>query len=92
MAAGGLHLSARVPRRERAGSNVPIGSEVPLATLAQWLRRTMFGAGVTVGMWVLVVVLDGRNASGNGLLTALALAIVAGAAVAIRSGRVDDAR
>jgi hypothetical protein len=63
----------------------PTGGEVPIATLAQWLGRTMLGAAVTVWMWILVVVLAGRHAPGNGLLTALALAIVAGAAIIIRA-------
>lgn len=70
----------------------PVGGEVPMATLVEWLRRTMFGAGVTVCMWVLVVVLDRREAPGNGLLTALAFAIVAGAAAMIRTRSVDQPR
>ncbi len=70
----------------------PTGGEVPMATLAQWLRRTMFGASVTVGMWILVVLLDRREAPGNGLLTALALAILGGSTVMIRSRSIDHSR
>jgi hypothetical protein len=73
-------------------ATIPTGGEVPMATLAQWLRRTMFGAGATVGMWILVVLLDRREAPGNGLLTALALAIVGGSMVMIRSRSVDESR
>jgi hypothetical protein len=70
----------------------PTGGEVPMATLAQWLRRTMFGASATVGMWIIVVLLDRRETAGNGLLTALALAVVASAAIMIRSRSVNESR
>jgi hypothetical protein len=68
----------------------PTGGKVPMATLAQWLRRTMFGASVTVGIWVLVVLFDRSNGAGNGLLTGLALAIVAGGALVISARSVDQ--
>ena len=68
----------------------PVGGVVPTATLLQWLRRTALGCGGTVAMWALVVLLDRRDAAGNGLLTALALAIVAGSAVALRSASLDE--
>jgi hypothetical protein len=68
----------------------PIGGEVPMATLGQWLRRTLFVASASVGMWMLVVLLDRREAPGNALITALALAILAGAALATRLRSVDQ--
>jgi hypothetical protein len=71
-------------------ASVPIGGEIPMATIGQWLRTTALGSGATVGVWTLVVLLDGRNTSGNGALTGLALAIVAGAAVMIRSRSIDQ--
>lgn len=70
----------------------PTGGKVPTPTLVRWLRRTMFGASVTVGMWLLVVLLDRRDAPGNGLLTALALAILAGAMFMIRARSVQASR
>jgi hypothetical protein len=70
-------------------ASVPIGGVLPMATVVQWIVRTALAASATVGMWALVAVLDGRDAPGNGLLTALALAIVAGAAVTIRSRSLD---
>lgn len=66
-------------------ATVPIGGVLPPATIGRWAARTTLAGGATLGVWALVVALDGRNAPGNGLLTALALAIVAGAAVVIRS-------
>lgn len=62
----------------------PPGGEVPIGTLLHWLRRTALVALATVGMWTLVVVLDRRDAPGNGLLTGFALAIAACAFVGIR--------
>jgi hypothetical protein len=73
-------------------ATLPTGGEVPMATLAQWLRRTLFGAGATVGMWIIVVLFDQREGAGNGLLTGLALAVVGGAALMIRSRSVDQPR
>ncbi len=70
----------------------PTGGDVSTATIVEWLWRTMFAAGVTVAVWALVVLLDGRNAAGNGLLTALALAIVSAGAVVLRSGSIDESR
>ncbi len=66
-------------------ASIPIGGVLPTATVLRWMGRTALVASATVGMWALVAVLDGRDAPGNGLLTALALAIVAGAALTIRS-------
>jgi hypothetical protein len=74
------------------GASFPAGGDVPTATIVQWLRRTFLGGCVTVGMWVLVVLFDRREAPGNGLLTGLALAIVAAAAVTIRSRSLDESR
>jgi hypothetical protein len=68
----------------------PVGGVVPTATLLQWLRRTAIASGATVAMWMLVVLLDRREAPGNGLLTALALVIVASGAVAVRSRSLDE--
>lgn len=66
-------------------STVPTGGEVPLASLGRWSRRAALASSMTVAMWALVTLLDQREAAGNGLLTAVALAIVAAAAVMIRS-------
>ena len=68
----------------------PVGGVVPTATLMQWLRRTALGSGATVALWVVVVLLDRRDGPGNGLLTALALVVVAGGAVAVRSGSLGE--
>jgi len=66
-------------------ATVPSGGVVPTITLARWAGRVAVGAGATVGLWLMVVALDQRDARGNALLTALALAVVAGAAVLIRA-------
>lgn len=70
----------------------PAGGVVPTPTLLHWLRRTALGGCVTVAMWAAVTLLDRREAAGNGLLTALALAVVVGGAVAIRSRSLDESR
>ncbi len=69
----------------------PVGGVVPTTTLVQWLRRTAIGCGATVAMWALVVIVDRREAAGNGFLTAIALAIVAAGAVAVRSRSLGEA-
>ena len=66
-------------------ATVPTGGELPAATLGQWSRRVALGGCLTVAMWALVVLFDRREAAGNGLLTAAALAVVAACAVMIRS-------
>jgi len=70
----------------------PIGGVVPAQTLVVWLRRIALVSGATVAMWGLVVVLDQRKTAGNGFLTALALLVVAGGAVALRSHSLDEQR
>ncbi len=70
-------------------ASIPVGGVLPAATIVRWAGRTALIASATVGMWAVVAVLDGRDAPGNGLLTALALAIVSGAAVMIRSRSLD---
>lgn len=70
-------------------ATIPTGGEVPNATLGNWLRRTALGGGATLGMWALVVVFDRGDAAGNGGLTAVALAVVAAAAMLVRSRSVD---
>jgi hypothetical protein len=71
-------------------ASFPIGGVVPTSTLLNWLRRTGLGTCVTVAMWGLVVLMDRREAAGNGLLTALALAIAAGGAVLVRARSLDE--
>ena len=66
-------------------ATIPTGGEVPNVTLGSWLRRMALGGGATLGMWALVVVFDRGDAAGNGVLTALALAVVVGGAVLVRS-------
>jgi len=73
-------------------ATVPTGGELPVATLGQWARRGALGGCLTVTVWGLVVLLDRREAAGNGLLTAVALAIVAAGAVTIRSRSLDRVR
>lgn len=70
-------------------ASYPVGGVVPTATLVSWAQRTGLTAGSTIGMWVLVVVMERRDAAGNGLLTALAVAIVAASSVFIRSRSLD---
>ena len=66
-------------------ATVPIGGQLPTGVIGRWLWRSALGAGVTVGVWVVAVVFEQRDQTGNGLLTGLALAIVATAAVMIWS-------
>lgn len=66
-------------------ASVPTGGALPAATIGQWARKTALVGCASVGTWALVALLDGRHTAGNGLLTGLALAIVAAAAVLIRS-------
>lgn len=66
-------------------ATVPVGGRLPDATLRLWATRSAVGVAMTIGMWALVVAFERREAPGNGLLTGLALAVVAAAAVAIRA-------
>lgn len=66
-------------------ASVPIGGDLPLSTLSQWLRQAALGSAATFSMWVLVVLFDQRDAAGNGLLTGIALAIAVAGAIALRS-------
>lgn len=66
-------------------ASLPTGGVLPAATIGGWLRRLAVPAAVTTLVWGFVELLDGRDAPGNGLLTGLALAIVAAAAVLIRA-------
>jgi len=70
----------------------PVGGVVPKQTLLLWLQRTSIVGAATVAMWALVVLLDRRAAAGNGLLTALALAVVAAGAVTLRMRSLDEQR
>ena len=65
-------------------AGLPIGGRLPAPILLRTLGRVGLVAAATVAMWVLVVVLDRRDAAGNGALTGLGLVIVAGAAALIR--------
>ena len=65
-------------------ASLPVGGAFPVAILVRELGRVGVVAVATFAMWGLVVVLDRRDAAGDGLLTGLALAIVTGAAVVIR--------
>ncbi|BAN00950.1 hypothetical protein [Ilumatobacter coccineus] len=66
-------------------ASVPIGGVLPTATLAAWLRRVGAVSSATVVVWVLVLAFDRRAADGNGLLTALALAIAAAGVAIVRA-------
>lgn len=70
----------------------PTGGIVPVGTLLRWAQRIAVVSTATIAMWVLVVVLDRREAPGNGALTALALGILAVGALAIRWRSVDAPR
>jgi len=73
-------------------ANVPTGGDIPAAALGLWLRRTAVVGAATVGVWGVVVVFDRRAAPGNGLLTGVAVAVVACGAVMIRARSVDQPR
>lgn len=73
-------------------ANVPVGGDIAPATLGLWLRRITVVGAATIGMWGLVVLFDRRAAPGNGLLTGVALAVVACGAVMVRARSVDQPR
>lgn len=73
-------------------ASVPVGGDLPLSTLIQWLRRTALGGAAMLGVWALVIVFDQRNSAGNGLLTGIALAIAAAGAIALRSRSLPEPR
>ena len=73
-------------------ASLPTGGELSDATVVQWLRRTALGGGMTTVAWFFVVLLDRRDAAGNGLLTAVALAVLAAGAMLIRSRSLDQPR
>jgi hypothetical protein len=71
-------------------ATLPVGGELPVATIGLWSRRTAFGGCVATVVWIFVVLFDRREAAGSGLLTALALAILTAAAVLIRSRSINQ--
>lgn len=71
-------------------ATIPIGGRVPTDVLRRWTARTSACAGLVVVVWVLAVAMDRRDAPGNGALTALALAVIATAAVLIRSRSIEQ--
>ncbi|MFK8024739.1 MAG: hypothetical protein AB8G26_12335 [Ilumatobacter sp.] len=73
-------------------ASVPIGGTVPRAIIGRWWRNVALAGTTTLCMWGFVAVLDGRGAPGNGVLTALALAIVATVAALVRSRALDTRR
>lgn len=73
-------------------ASLPTGGDVSSATIAQWLQRIALGGAMATVVWILVVLFDRRDAAGNGLLTGLALAILAAGAVLIRSRSLDRPR
>ena len=70
-------------------ASLPIGGELPRATIGRWLARTAIVGVATTIVWGFVVLLDRRDAPGNGLLTGLALAVIAIAAVMIRNRSIE---
>lgn len=71
-------------------ASLPIGGTLPRPVLARWLRRTVLVGAATVALWATTALLDSRDAPGNGLLTALALAVLTAVAVMIRSRSLDQ--
>ena len=65
-------------------ASLPTGGAFPGSILRREARRLGLVAAATVAMWGVVVVLDQRDAPGNGLLTGLGLVIVAVAAALMR--------
>lgn len=70
-------------------ATIPTGGEVPGRVLRCWSGRLLACSALTVVVWVATVGMDRRNAPGNGLLTALALGVVASTALLIRSRSVE---
>lgn len=66
-------------------ATIPLGAVVPGSVLRRWAARTAVVAAATVAVWVMVALLDRRDAPGNALLTGVALVLIALAAVAIRA-------
>jgi hypothetical protein len=65
----------------------PISAVVDRVVVARWLWRCGAVATATVAMWLVVVLVDGRNADGNAALTAAAFATAAALVVALRANR-----
>lgn len=70
-------------------ASLPTGGKLPRATIGRWLARTATVGVVTTVVWGFVVLLDRRDAPGNGLLTGLALAVIALSAVMIRNRSIE---
>ncbi len=66
-------------------ASIPNGGELERDTTIKWLVQTALIGAMTVGTWGLVVMFDRRDADGNIVLSLLALALVSGAALTIRS-------
>ncbi|MEM9035534.1 MAG: hypothetical protein AAGD18_13155 [Actinomycetota bacterium] len=66
-------------------ASLPSGTAVPNELVMRWAARTGVAAGITVGVWLAVALLDRRELPGNGLLTGLALAVIGITALAVRA-------
>ncbi len=70
-------------------ASLPTGGAVRRSIIGRWLHHTAVVGALTVGTWSVVLVFERRDAAGNGPLTALALAVVVGAASLIRWRGID---
>jgi hypothetical protein len=70
----------------------PINAHVPASLVGRWAWRGCFVAAATVGVWVVVVVLDQRRAPGSVALTALGFVTLAALILVTRALSVPPRR
>jgi hypothetical protein len=70
----------------------PVNVRVPVSLLGRWARRVCLVAVATVGVWVIVVIVDQRRAPGSVALTALGFVTLAALIVAARAVSVTPRR
>ena len=68
----------------------PTNVHVPVSVLGRWVWRCCFVAAATVGVWVIVVVMDQRRAPGSVALTALGFVTLAALILVARTSSVDQ--
>ncbi|MGH1502163.1 MAG: hypothetical protein ACRBI6_01275 [Acidimicrobiales bacterium] len=70
-------------------ASLPVGGALAPSIVSRWVRQAAAIAAGTVGLWVVVVVLDRRDLPGSAVLTALALTVAAALALAVRERSTD---
>lgn len=72
-----------------AAASIPLGGELPASVLLRWIRHALAVIVATGALWLAVVAMERRQLPGSAELTALALIVAGGLALAVKHRSVD---